>query len=243
MRPIARIFVAVLALMLCVSPLAAADQEKGGHNDRPKIVPVTRIHGNTGGELVRDWYAQNLALPADRAPFTGKADLCLNLGRHGRVLSPAGGIVNDDNNIVMRCTVEVGRPVLLVATSADCSSAEADPFRGITERQQRKCVLNVLNNLIDVTSIAVSIDGAKPVDIHRSKFFAVSPQGRVVFPPNPVFEATPGPATFVAAAWIAEIRGMRPGHHVLVEAPTIVGQSVPPFTVHFNVVDNRHHDS
>jgi hypothetical protein len=239
MRAIPRIFVAVVALMLCMSPLAAADQGKGGNNDGPRIVPVGKIHGNTGGDLVGDWYVHNLALPAESSPFGGKANLCLDLGRNGRVLAPAGGIVENDS-IEMSCTVDVGRPVVLIATSADCSSAEAPPFFGSNKVEQRACVLNVLNNLLVIKSITISVDGASPVEIHQPKFFAVSPQRRVVFPQGPVFDATPGPATFVAAAWIAEISGMRPGHHVVVETPIIEGFSVPPFTVHFYVRDGKH---
>lgn len=236
MRATPRVVVAVLALML-MAPVAGADQGKGGGDDRPAIVPAVKVGGNTGGELVGDWYAQNLALPAQASPFGGTANLCLDLGRHGRVLSPAGGLV-ENGNLEMTCTVKVGRPVLLVMTSADCSSAEAPPFFGTTEAEQRACAVNFLNGL-DIKSITVSIDGASPVDIHTPQFFAVSPQRRVVFPADPVFGAEPGPATFVAAAWIAEIRGMRSGDHVVIGTLNIVLDGQPanfPFTVHFNVV-------
>jgi len=88
--------------------------------------------------------------------------------------------------------------------------------------------------------INVSVDGGRPVDIHQRRFFEVSAQRDVVFPKNPVFEATPGPATFVAAAWMAEIRGMKRGHHTVNGTMTLVGENeqtfVFPFVVHFKVV-------
>jgi len=65
MRTIPRIVVAVVALML-MAPAAAADQGKGSGDGRPSAVPAVNVSGSTGGELVGDWYAQNLALPADR---------------------------------------------------------------------------------------------------------------------------------------------------------------------------------
>jgi hypothetical protein len=134
--------------------------------------------------------------------------------------------------------------VLLVMTSADCSSAEPPPFYGETEAEQRSCAVDFINGL-DITSITVSVDGGPAVDIHRPRFLAVSPQRRVVFPSDPVFGARPGPATFVAAGWIAEIRGMDRGRHDVVGVLNIVLDGQPtsfPFTVHFNVVGGDHDD-
>ena len=116
MKTIPRIVVAVLALML-IAPAAAADQKTGGGDGRPAVVPAVNVGGNAGSQLIGDWYAQNLALPAQSSPFGQTANLCLDLGRHGKVLSPAGGL-QVDNKIEMSCTVNVGRPVLMVMTSS-----------------------------------------------------------------------------------------------------------------------------
>ena len=243
MRAIGRIALAALAVMACTAPVVGADERRGGDHRRAAVVPAVNLGGNTGGQLLGDWYAQILPLPASASPFGGTADLCLDLGRRGKVLSPAGGI-DRGGYLEMTCTVRVGRPVLLVMTSADCSSAEPPPFRGQTRGEQRRCVVEFLKAL-DITSITVSVDGARPVDIHRPRFLAVSPQRRVVFPSDPVFGATPGPATFVAAGWIAEIRGMDRGRHDVVGVLNIVLDGQPasfPFTVHFNVVRGHHDD-
>jgi hypothetical protein len=160
------------------------------------------------------------------------------------VLSPAGGIVNG-TVIEMTCTVEVGRPVVLVMASADCSSAEPGDFFAVTAHDQRACALRNLNGL-DTTSIDVSVDGGRAVDIHQREFLEVSRQRHVVFPADPVFDAQPGPATFVAAAWMAEIRGMKRGDHT-VTATTRVGSGPTvdeyQFIVHFEVVGGHggHH--
>jgi len=235
MRTIPRILVAVIAVMLIAPTAAAADQGKGSGDGHPAVVPAVNVGGNTGGALVGDWYAQNLALPAKKSPFGGTDNLCLNLGRHGRVLSPAGGL-EVNKTIEMSCTVEVGRPVLMVMTSADCSSAEPPDYFGGTAAEQRACAVNFVKTTLVITSITVSVDGSRPVDIHSPRFFAVSPQRHTVFDADPVFGATPGPATFVAAGWIAEIRGMHRGHHVVVAKATIKGYDLIPFIVHFNVV-------
>ena len=243
MRAIRRIALAALAVMACTAPVVGADERRGGDHRRAAVVPAVNLGGNTGGELIGDWYAQNLALPASASPFGGSADLCLDLGRKGKVLAPAGGI-DRGGFLEMTCTVKVGTRVLLVMTSADCSSAEDPPFYGKTEAEQRECAVEFLNGL-DITSITVSVDDARPVDIHQPRFFAVSPQRRVVFPSEPVFEARPGPATFVAAGWIAEIRGMDRGRHDVVGVLNIVLDGQPasfPFTVHFNVVGGHHDD-
>jgi hypothetical protein len=230
--------VAVLALMMFAAPVAVADEGERGGGQLPSVAPAGKVTGDTGGDIVGDWYVQNLSRPADASPLGGTANLCLDVGRHGNVLSPAGGISDATGLIEMACTVKVGRPVVLVMTSADCSTAEAPPFFGATAEEQRSCVVDALNSF-DIRSINVSVDGGPAVDIHDPLFFEVSPQRSVVFPKDPVFGATPGPATFVAAAWIAEIRGMKIGSHIVNGTLTVVidGQTlVYPFIVHLNVV-------
>jgi hypothetical protein len=227
----------------CATPSVSANDRRGGDDHRATVVPAVKLAGNSGGELLGDWYFHNLSLPADRSPFGGSADLCLDLGRHGKVLSPAGGI-DRGGFIEMSCTVKVGRPVLLVETSADCSSAEEPPFFGANAFEQRRCALDFLRGL-DITSITVSVDGAPTVDIHAPRFLAVSPQRQVVFPPGAVFGAKEGPATYVAAGWIAEIRGMKKGQHVVRATLNIVlddGPATFPFIVHFDVVGGGRHD-
>jgi len=195
MRVVLRIAIAVLAMMMVAAPAAVADDGKGGGHRHPSVVPADKVAGNTGGRLLGDWYVENLSRPADANPFVGTDELCLDVGRHGKVLAPAGGIPDSAGLIEMTCTVKVGRPVILVMTSSDCSSAEPEDggFYGETAQEQRACAVGFLKSL-DITSINVSVDGGRPVDIHQPRFLEVSPQRHVVFPKNPIFGADPGPA-------------------------------------------------
>ena len=238
MRPIRRTVLLAVVAMACSAPVVAADQRSGGER-AARVTPAYKLAGNSAGALLGDWYVQNLSLTASDSPFGGTADLCLDLGRRGKVLSPSGGLFTPQG---MTCTVRVGRPVLLVMTSADCSTAEAPPFFGRTEAEQRACAIKAITStpeIVDVQAINVRADGGPVVDIHDPRFFAVSPQRRVVFPEDPVFGATPGPATFVAAGWVAAIRGMKRGRHVIrAEVVTATGP-LTPFIVNFDVV-GRH---
>ena len=235
MRPIRRTALLAALVIACAAPVAAADGRTGGHR-APRVVPAFKLAGSTGGQLLGDWFVQNLSLPASASPFGGSADLCLDLGRRGKVLSPSGGLFTPQG---MTCRVRAGRPVLLVMTNADCSTAEAPPFFGATEAEQRACAIAALTStpeIVVLRSINVSLDGRPPVDIHSRRFFAVSPQRRVVFPEDAVFDAAPGPATFVAAAWIAEIRGMKRGLHVMRAVVETADGPLSPFIVNFDVV-------
>jgi len=77
------------------TPAAVADEGRGGGHRHPSVVPADKVAGNTGGRLLGDWYVENLSLPADASPFAGADNLCLDLGRRGKVLAPAGGIADD----------------------------------------------------------------------------------------------------------------------------------------------------
>ena len=243
MRAIRRIAVVVLALMLCFSTAAVADRGHG-NNDRVSVVPANRVGWNSGGELLKDWFSQNLSMKAFESPFEGQANVCLDLGRRGQIPSPAGGeaLANDPFTIEMTCTVKLGQSVLLVGPSADCSSnepSEPNDFQAFTPWEQRKCALGWLATF-PIQSLDVSVDDQRPVDIYSPRFLAVSPQGRTVFDAeDPVFDAKPGKATFVAAAWIAEIRGMGKGDHVVKLETTLNGENgattVRTFIVHFRV--------
>lgn len=237
MRPIPTIgLFALLAVVAtaAVTPVAVADGSRGG-DDHVRVLPAFNVGGRSGGNLLGDWYAQNLALPAARAPFGGTADVCLDLGRRGRVLSPSGGLLSPQG---MTCVVRQDRPVLIVMTSADCSTAEPPPFYGKTKSEQRACAIDWAVGQ-GVTAINVSVDGAPAVDIFSPRFFAVSPQRFTVFNIDPVFGAAPGPALFVAAGWIAEIRGMDRGRHDMTAIVSVNGAPLAPFVVHFIVVKSR----
>ena len=228
--------VGLVALTLFLVTPAAAAAEGRGDRDRPSIVPATSVAGSTGGALLGDWMGQLLALPKAENPLGGTAELCLNLGPGGAVVSPAGGVLDEELTIEMRCKVEKDQPVVIVMPVGECSTAEDPPYFALTEPDQQRCALRALESL-DVTSITLKVDREQPVEIRTDRFLAISPQEQVDLPADPVW-GRPGPATFAAASWIAEIRGMGPGQHTMVGTTTAISQGAPitlRFVVHFIV--------
>jgi hypothetical protein len=234
-RPVSISALLAVAATAAFAPVAVADGSRGGGDHRVRVVPAVNVGGSPGGDLIGDWYAQNLAQPAAHAPFNGTADLCLDIGHRGRVLSPAGGLISPEG---MTCAVKGDRPVAVVMTSADCSTAEPPPFYGRTEAEQRDCAIGWATGQ-NVTSITIQVDREPAVDILAPRFFAVSPQRFTVCNRDPVFGAKPGPARFVAAGYMAEIRGMDRGRHDMTAIPSVNGTPLPPFIVHFIVVGGR----
>jgi hypothetical protein len=231
MWPIRRLAAAALTVAACAAPITGANASEGSDDIRPAVVPATNVAGNSAGALLGDWYVNGLSLPVGESPFLpGGPSMCLNLGRGGRVLVPASGAVE------MACTIKLGRPVVLVLGSADCSSAEPPPFHADTALGQALCAVKSVHDF-GIRSLTVAVDGGRPVDIHTWRYAALSPQRRVVFPDDPVFGAEPGPATFVAFGFLAEIRGMGPGTH-LFETTLDIGlpEGPIPFDVTFTVV-------
>jgi hypothetical protein len=231
MRSIRLVAVLAVAATAVFAPVAAATPGGGQH---ARVRPADNVQGNSGGDLIGDWYAQNMALPASNSPFGGTADKCLDLGRHGRVANPAGGLISAAG---MTCAVRQDRPVVVVMTSADCSDVEDPPFFGADEAAQRACAIDWAINLSGVTAIDVSIDGGDVVNIRTSRYFAVSPQTHTVFDAtDPVFGAPKGAeANFVAAGWLFAITGMRRGTHTMVATVSVGGEPLAPFIVHFDV--------
>ncbi len=235
MRPIPHVALLAVAATVALTPVALADDSRGGRN-RVAVVPAVNVAGNSASDLIGDHYALNMALPAAHSPFGGTADLCLSIGHRGRVLVPTGGVVVPNKGIEMTCIVRHNRPVVVVMTSADCSDAEPEPFYGKTAAAQRACAIDWTVRQSGVTAINMSMDGRPAVDIRTPRFFAVSPQRFTVFNKDPVFGGTPGPTRFVAAGWLAEISGMNRGRHTLTAVVSVDRAPLDPFIVHFIVV-------
>ncbi len=235
MRPIPHVALLTVAAAVALTPVAVADDSRGGRN-RVAVVPAVNVAGNSASDLIGDHFALNMALPAAHSPFGGTANLCLSIGHRGRVLVPTGGVVVEGKGIKMTCVVKVGRPVVVVMTSADCSDAEPGEFYAKGAAAQRACAIDWAVRRQGVTAINMSMDGRPALDIHTPRFFAVSPQRFTVFNKDPVFGGTPGPARFVAAGWLAEIAGMNRGRHTLTAVVSVNGVPLDPFIVHFIVV-------
>jgi hypothetical protein len=200
-----------VAIALCAASAPAAVSDGGGHG-RPDFVPVNRLGGLTGGELVGQWWAQVLAIPAAENPlFPPSPARCLTLGRRGKVAAMAGTA----RSAPLTCTIKAGTPLFVAAGLSECSSAEPEPYKAVTKAEQRRCAIEFFSSPVVVATF-LSLDGGRPVDIHTERFQLVSPQTRVVFPQGAIFDAKAGRATFVGAAYAATMRGrLSPGRHTL----------------------------
>jgi hypothetical protein len=221
-----------VSMLLATGAGAAANDQDHHRGGRSDFVPVHRLAGSTGGELSGEWWARVLAIPAAQNPLTDPAHpQCFSLGRHGRVLAPAfagGGAT---------CVLPAGRRLFLQLSSAECSSAEPPPFRFTTEEEQRACAVGFAFSDTFVTAIRLSLDGRQPLDVHQERFQVVSPQFTTVFPAGPIFDAQPGPATFVAAGYAAKLRHrLRPGRHVVTDEVTLPDGSVLTATIALDVL-------
>jgi hypothetical protein len=227
---------AALLMVLCSGAVASAD-DRGGRG-RPDFIPVHRLGGASGAELIGQWWARVLEIPNAQNPLgAGTTAMCLDLGRRGQVVAPVGTAQQDAT-----CTVRAGQAVYLQLTSAECSSNEPDPFHGVTEAEQRTCAINWARTA-PVSAYTLSLDGAAAVNVLDERFFLVSPQLRSVFDvADPAFDATPGPTTFVAAGYAATPRHLRRGQHVIAGTVVLTDGNPPvTFTITLNVVRRGHH--
>jgi hypothetical protein len=218
-----------------------AARERDGRRGGPRadFVPANRLAGSTGGELLGQWLARVLAISAGRNPVGAPTNppLCLQLGRHGSVLAATGAAPE------ITCAMPVGMRLLVVGDGSECSSAEAPPYHGDTEAEQRACAINTLP-LSGVSAFRLSLDGGPVVDIHQQAFLMVTPQSRTVFPSDPVFPATPGPATFVGAGYVATVprRKLGPGRHVIQGQIVLTEARPETFSLVLDVVErSREH--
>ena len=115
----------------------------------------------------------------------------------------------------LTCTIKAGTPLFVAAGTSECSSAEPEPYKAVTEAEQRECAMEFFSSTVVVATL-LSVDGGPSVDIHTEFFQLVSPQTPVVFPLGAIYDAEAGPATFVGVAYAATLRGrLSPGRHTL----------------------------
>ncbi len=108
LRPIPHVALLTVAATVALTPVAVADDSRGGRN-RVAVVPAVNVAGNSSSDLLGDHFALNMALPAAHSPFGGTANLCLSIGHRGRVLVPTGGVVVPDAGIEMTTAVTPNR--------------------------------------------------------------------------------------------------------------------------------------
>ena len=172
MSVVRRTAMVALAAAVC---MVAGSPAQAARTDSRILDASKRLAGSAAGELVGEELRQVLELPLDANPLAG-ADNCLFAGHNEKVLMlwtrrpPAAA--------APVCVVKPGTPVFFSGLLADCSDVEATPFFGVTEEEQRRCMLDFLRPA-PFDAILVSIDGGPPVNIGRERYLAVSGQGTV----------------------------------------------------------------
>lgn len=224
--------VTIALISLGIAPAAGADDTRHGH--KGDFQPVHRLAGSTGAELLAQWWETVLPIPAAQNPITPGNPLCFDIGRRDKVATYA----SVDETVT--CTITAGQRLFLTTFGVECSSAEAPPFFGATEAEQRACVEEFLADP-EVLAIRLSLDGGAPQDIHNERFEVISRQGNVVFPDDAIFDAEPGPATFVAGDWVATTRRpLRPGQHTITLEIELTDETITQVLT-LNVLPRRGH--
>ena len=139
-------------------------------------------------------------------------DSCFPAGREGRVLILW---TRPGDQTPAECSIRRGTAVFLFGVFVFCDEVEPPPYFAVGEKAQRRCAVGGLRTLPEVDAILVTVDGDRPVDIARERFLAVSPQGTAQLPEDNILGVTAQQTTFVAAAYVAMLRRLRPGQHTI----------------------------
>jgi hypothetical protein len=223
MRHLRFAVLAVVAVALCAAPMAVAHPP---HRDGGAVVvPVDKVAGLTGGELLGEAWAQTLSNPPET--FSGS---CIPLRPNGKVVTPEPG-----PDFTATCTVKRGTS-LFFSFGAECSNVEEPPFFGADEADQRACAL-AADEIFEAATITV--DDGEPVDILNARFELLSPQRTVELPADNVFGVEPQTATFVAHGWGALVRKLHPGQHTITVEVDATDMDTT-FTATVNVVRGHH---
>jgi hypothetical protein len=208
-----RMIVPLAALVLALSAPPVADARTGDHADRLLQAPTHRVDGIDAGEaMALSWIAD--------FPF------CERLGRHGKILLPAG---SED----VPCTVDSNTTVLVWGLSNTCDNSDPlSPWYGADERAQRACAVATIEPIME--EIRFSIDGRPVVDLHQKRYAIFSPQHEVPL------AAGPATFTFTAYGWMAWLKKLPPGRHTLLSESLFNDGSEPHVLVsNLNVVRGR----
>jgi hypothetical protein len=220
MRHLRRTVLATLAIALCAAPVADAHPHKGGH----AVVAPARGGGLTGGELLGQVWARNLALPASNDPFSGR---CIPVARN--VIAP-----HPDATGIARCTATPRTRLFVFFGSYETN---LDPPFPTTEEEQLAAAVAQDRALAE--KINVTVDEGRTVNLLKRRFELFSPQRTVQLPADNGYGVPARTITLTAHAWGAVIRHLRPGQHRVTFEVVYSGDRFT-LTVILNVVPGRH---
>ena len=214
---------AVLGVALCAAPAASANDPHG--DDGGAVIAPARGGGLTGGELLGEVWAQNLALPASNDPFDRS---CIPFARN--VIAPHPGEAG-----VATCNATT-RTRLFVFFGSFYSNLDP-PFPTTEEDQLAAAVADDQA----FRQLNVTVDYGRTVNLVRRRFELFSPQRTVQLLDDNLYGVPAQTITFTAHAWGAVIRDLRPGQHT-VTFEVVSDTERFTLTVILNVVRGRHSD-
>jgi hypothetical protein len=204
-------------MLLCAAPAASAHPPKEHDDGGATIAPLDRIAGQSGAQLMAESFALVYTDPPSQTS-----------GCHRR----ASGVVEllvIPGDVTVDCVIREGTSFFLTF-GASCSTAEAPPYFGRDEAEQRACALA---GLAEVPRLAVAVDSGPAVDVSAPLFRLGTDGFAVDVVPGNDFDAQSGPATVVAEGWAAKFTLAR-GRHTIAVLPS--GENAaPPATVTVDV--------
>jgi hypothetical protein len=200
MTHLRRIALVAVALTLSVAPVAVGQSQP---NSGPVVAPADKIAGLTGGELLRDSWAQLLSLPIAENPFNGHCQALAG----GKVRVPiAFGL---DPSVPITCAAGEGDSLFLRFGTV-CTNVEKPPYYGADEAAQIECARASNRH---IRAIDLTVDGGLTVSIRQARFEIVSPQGTVQLPADNILGVPPQTVTFTAVAWGSLVSKLDRGQH------------------------------
>jgi hypothetical protein len=186
------LFTVVLALA-CSSPALASPQVL-------VVPPQSHVGGLANSQLLGEWWARALVIPAARNPILGNGDPCLRL--FGAVVAP----VLPGPGSSVTCTARVGQVVYMLGFTTECSNVEEPPFFGDDPAAQRACARA---NDAEIHTVDLTF-GGRTLELVPD-FETISPQRTVNLPDGNVLTGNAQTATFAAHGWGATLIPLRPG--------------------------------
>lgn len=164
--------------------------------------PNSSPYNITFAEWSEKWWKWSLAIPEDTNPITDITGENCALNQEGPVWFLAG---TTGGSATRECTIPLGKSILVVPLTAECSYAEFPMMK--TEIELLNCAREGQND----AKVEVTIDGYKLENL--SQYRVHSGLFDVVLPEKNIFGAPSGPTQAVSDGWWIILKPLPLGQH------------------------------
>jgi len=207
-----------------------------GAGVEPSAAPVAAAPRNELARQLGELWTTVLELPATKNPYTSQ-DRCVELVRN-RSRRPVVAPFAPFGVTSVTCVVPPGTKLFVTAYTSECSTVEEPPYFGRNEAELRICARAADAG---ITSTELTLDGV-PVALAEVETALLS----VTFPAGNILDQPPGTtAQSVGHGWVAAVRPLPPGAHVITlhfEGTDVSGQPVN-FTNTTRIIVSRGRDA